>query len=159
MRERSFLQRAVALARESGGGPFGAVVARGTNIIAEGWDQVTSTSDPTAHAEMIAIRKASAILKRTDLSDCEIFTNCEPCPMCLGAIYWANLHKIYYSNTMAEVAKIGFDDQLIYKEIISPPERRKIPAIRLLSAKSELVLARWATNHGKPHQSSAVDNA
>ena len=147
--ERSFMQRAIALAREKKEGPFGAVIVRDKRIIAEGWDQVTSTSDPSAHAEIIAIRKACIVLDRINLEDCDIFTNCEPCPMCLGAIYWAKLHSIYYSNTRADAAGIGFEDEFIYEEIALLPERRKIPALRIIDEKSNLVFSDWANKHRK----------
>src|SRR3984893_8237236 len=127
-----FMQRAVALAQEkmhdNNGGPFGAVIVRNGEIIAEGWNQVTSTNDPSAHAEVVAIRQACAKLKSFNLPDCDIFTSCEPCPMCLGAIYWARLRRIYYANTRQEAAQIGFDDELIYREIGWPPASRSIPA-------------------------------
>jgi tRNA(Arg) A34 adenosine deaminase TadA len=149
MNEGWFMQRAIALARENREGPFGAVIVRDNMIIAEGCDQVTSTNDPSAHAEMVAIRKACALLARINLPDCIIFTNCEPCPMCLGAIYWANLRSIYYSNTRADAASIGFDDEFIYQEIGLLPERRKIPAVQLLGEKPDLVFSDWASHHGK----------
>jgi tRNA(Arg) A34 adenosine deaminase TadA len=149
MNPRSFMQRAIALARENSEGPFGAVIVRDNRIIAEGWDQVTSTSDPSAHAEIVAIRKACAVLNRITLPDCDIFTNCEPCPMCLGAIYWVKLHSIYYSNTRADAAGIGFDDEFIYKEIGLLPEKRTIPAVRLIDDKADLVFSEWANSHGK----------
>jgi tRNA(Arg) A34 adenosine deaminase TadA len=114
MTEHTFMQRAVALAlekmRANSGGPFGAVIARDNMIISEGWNEVTSTNDPTAHAEIVAIRRACALLGKFDLPDCDIYTSCEPCPMCLGAIYWARLRRVYYANTRIEAAQIGFDE-------------------------------------------------
>src|SRR5262245_63190001 len=111
MSEHVFMQRAAALAlekmRADGGGPFGAVIVRDGSIVAEGWNEVTSTNDPTAHAEVVAIRRACARLGTFQLSDCEIYASCEPCPMCLGAIYWARLRTLYYANTREEAAAIG----------------------------------------------------
>jgi tRNA(Arg) A34 adenosine deaminase TadA len=141
--ERFFLQRAILLAHENKTGPFGAVIVRDNKIIAEGRDQVHSTCDPTAHAEIMALRNACVALNRTDLSGCDIFTNCEPCPMCLGAIYWAKLRTIYYCSTRADAADIGFDDELIYNEMALQPERRKIPAVRLADEASNLVFSEW----------------
>jgi guanine deaminase len=147
----AFMQRAVALAREkmndNNGGPFGAVIVRDGEIIAEGWNRVTSTNDPSAHAEVVAIRQACAKLKSFNLPDCDIFTSCEPCPMCLGAIYWARLRRIYYANTRQEAAEIGFDDELIYQEIGWPPASRSIPAVQLMTPDSDQPFSEWA---GKP---------
>ena len=107
-----FMQRAAELAlqkmRENSGGPFGAIIVREGKIVAEGWNQVTSANDPTAHAEIVAIRNACASLKTFSLEGCEIYTNCEPCPMCLGAIYWARLQCLYYANSRQDAARIGF---------------------------------------------------
>jgi tRNA(Arg) A34 adenosine deaminase TadA len=147
MNEKLFMRRAVGLAHKKDGGPFGAVIVRDHRIIAEGWDQVASASDPTAHAEIVAIRQACTVLGRAELRDCDIFTNCEPCPMCLGAIYWAKLRSIYYSNTRSEAADFGFEDELIYNEIALLPETRKIPAYRLTDEKSSLVFREWANRH------------
>ena len=131
----AFMRRAATLAlekmRANIGGPFGAVIVRGSDVIAEGWNEVTSSNDPTAHAEVVAIRRACARLATYQLSDCDIFSNCEPCPMCLGAIYWARLRHVYYVHTRAEAAAIGFDDDFIYREIALAPAARAIPATRL----------------------------
>jgi tRNA(Arg) A34 adenosine deaminase TadA len=118
--QEKYMQRAIDLSRESvksGGGPFGAVIVKNGNIIAEGSNGVTQNNDPTAHAEINAIRKAAQALQNFDLSGCEIYSSCEPCPMCLGAIYWARLDKLYFANTKEDAAKINFDDQFIYEEI------------------------------------------
>jgi len=143
-----FMDRAVKLALERmharSGGPFGAVIVRDGEIIAEGWNQVTSCNDPTAHAEVVAIREACARLKVFNLPDCDIYASCEPCPMCLGAIYWTRLRRIYYANTRVEAAAIGFDDEFIYKEIPLAPEARSIPGIRLVTPGSHLPFAQWA---------------
>ena len=153
MLEPVFMERAAALAlrkmRENQGGPFGALIVRDGDVIAEGWNQVTSGNDPTAHAEIVAIRKACASLKTFSLEGCDIYTNCEPCPMCLGAIYWAHIRCIYYSNTRADAAQIGFDDDFIYREIGIPLDGRKIPAVRIASETSELAFSEWARSPEK----------
>ncbi len=130
-----FMRRAAELALEkmqaNAGGPFGAVIVRNGEIVGEGWNEVTSTNDPTAHAEVVAIRNACRALGTFQLDDCEIVTSCEPCPMCLGAIYWARLRRITYAATRQEAAAIGFDDDFLYREISLAPEARSIPAIRV----------------------------
>ena len=125
------------------GGPFGAVVVRRGQIIARGWNRVTSVNDPTAHAEVMAIRAACRQLKTFQLADCELYTSCEPCPMCLAAIYWARLKKVYYANTRRDAAKIGFDDELIYREVARPDSRRRLPMRQLLRADAGKVFAAW----------------
>lgn len=153
MPETDFMERAAALGlrkmRDNQGGPFGAVIVHGDEVIAEGWNQVTSGNDPTAHAEIVAIRRACARLRTFSLDGCDIYTNCEPCPMCLGAIYWAHIRCIYYSSTRADAARIGFDDDLIYREIGIPHERRKIPAVRIASETSDLAFREWAASPEK----------
>src|ERR1700761_2068275 len=106
------------------GGPFGAVVVRKGKVVGRGWNQVTSTNDPTAHAEVVAIRDACKRLKTFQLDDCDLYTSCEPCPMCLSAIYWARIPAVYYGNTRQDAAAIGFDDDFIYQQIPLPPEKR-----------------------------------
>ena len=129
MNNEQLMRRAIALSEESvsrGGGPFGAVIAQAGRIVAEASNSVTIDNDPTAHAEVNCIRQAAAHLGTFDLSGCEIYTSCEPCPMCLGAIYWAHLDKIYYANDRKDAAKIGFDDDFIYQEIgLKPADRHK----------------------------------
>jgi guanine deaminase len=141
------MRRAATLAlekmRANVGGPFGAVIVQGGEIIAEGWNEVTSLNDPTAHAEVMAIRRACARLDTFQLPDCDIFTNCEPCPMCLGAIYWARLRHIYYARTRAEAAAIGFDDDFIYRELALDPAARRIPATRLALLDELDAFAEW----------------
>ena len=153
MSKELHMNRATALALEKmlggSGGPFGAVIVRGDEIVSEGWNQVTSTNDPTAHAEVVAIRQACAKLQTFQLADCDIFTNCEPCPMCLGAIYWARLQHIYYANTRVEAADIGFDDDFIYKEIGLDPATRSIPAIRLVTSQTHIPFAEWVKKPDK----------
>lgn len=131
MTKEELMRKAIELSIESvrnGGGPFGAVIAREGEIIAEGSNGVTIYNDPTAHAEVTAIRKACEKLGTFDLTGCEIYTSCEPCPMCLGAIYWAHLDKIYYANDRKDAADIGFDDDFIYQEIEVKPQYRKKPS-------------------------------
>ena len=153
MSGEEFMQRAVALAREkmneNNGGPFGAVIVRNGEIIAEGWNQVTTANDPTGHAEVVAIRRACEKLGTFNLPDCDIYASCEPCPMCLGAIYWARLRYIYYANTREEAAGIGFDDEFIYREIGLAPATRSIPAIRMVTPTSHLPFAEWAAKPDK----------
>ena len=131
MTKEELMQRAIELSINSvrnGGGPFGAVIAREGEIIAEGSNGVTIYNDPTAHAEVTAIRKACEKLGTFELKGCEIYTSCEPCPMCLGAIYWAHLDKIYYANDRKDAADTGFDDDFIYQEIEVKPQYRKKPS-------------------------------
>jgi guanine deaminase len=153
MTETDFMERAATLAlrkmQDNQGGPFGALIVRDGRVVAEGWNQVTSANDPTAHAEIVAIRSACASLKSFSLDGCDIYTNCEPCPMCLGAIYWAHIRCIYYSNTRADAARIGFDDDFIYREIGVPLDRRTIPAVRIASETSELAFSEWAKSPEK----------
>ena len=118
---------------ENGGGPFGAVIARDGEIVATGVNRVTANCDPTAHAEVSAIREACRKLGTFDLAGCEIFSSCEPCPMCLGAIYWAHLDKLYFGNNKTDAKNIGFDDSFIYDELELPREKRKLPAEPMMS--------------------------
>jgi len=126
------IQLSIENVRAARGGPFGAVVVRGGKILAEGVNCVTLANDPTAHAEVVAIREACRKLQLFELKGCEIYTSSEPCPMCLGAIYWARLDRAYFGNTAADASKAGFDDSLIYLEISRPHSQRKIPMIQLM---------------------------
>lgn len=148
-----FMREAIRISRQmmhrNHGGPFGAVIVRAGRIIARGWNQVTSANDPTAHAEIVAIRRACARLRRFHLSDCEIYTSCEPCPMCLAAIYWARLAKVYYANTRRDAARIGFDDELIYRELARPVRRRRLPMEQLLRDEAARVFAEWEAKPDK----------
>ena len=128
---------------ENGGGPFGAVIARGGEIIATGVNRVTANCDPTAHAEVSAIRAAAQKLGTFNLSGCEIYSSCEPCPMCLGAIYWARLDRLFYGNTKADVARIGFDDAFIYKELALPLSERTLRAEQLLGKEAIATFEAW----------------
>jgi guanine deaminase len=147
-----FMRRAIAVARESavsGGGPFGAVIAGEAGIVAEGNNLVTSTCDPTAHAEVVAIRRACAALKRFELCGLAIYASCEPCPMCLAAIYWARLDRVYYASDRADAARAGFDDDHIYRELALPPGGRALPMNRLQAAAGAEAFAAWARNPGR----------
>ena len=152
MDKRELMTRAIRLAEESvklGGGPFGAVIARNGEIVAEASNRVTLDCDPTAHAEVSAIRKASKVLGTFDLNGCEIFTSCEPCPMCLVAIYWANLDKIYFANNRKDAADIGFDDDFIYKEIEVTPEKRQKPSEILMREEALKAFDMWREKEDK----------
>ena len=131
------------------GGPFGAVIVRHGKIIAEGVNQVTSSHDPTAHAEILAIRQACEKLGVFELKDCELYTSCEPCPMCLGAIYWARLARIYFANTHEDAAKIGFDDSFLYSELKQPHSRRRIPTIQMMREEALAGFRAWADKPDK----------
>lgn len=142
-----FMQEAIALAREnvrSGrGGPFGAVIVKGGEVIGRGVNCVTAGNDPTAHAEVVAIRAASQALGWFQLHECELYSSCEPCPMCLGAIYWARLRRYYYANTRADAARAGFDDSRIYDELTKPPELRTVPGERLFVPEAGHAFDEW----------------
>jgi tRNA(Arg) A34 adenosine deaminase TadA len=146
MEKRELMMRAIELSENSvknGGGPFGAVIARQGEIVAEGSNCVTLHNDPTAHAEVTAIRNATQKLGTFDLSGCEIYTSCEPCPMCLGAIYWAHLDKIYYANNRKDAARIGFDDDFIYQELELKPEDRKKPSEVFMQSEARKAFDMW----------------
>lgn len=152
MTKEELMRRAIELSTNSvkeGGGPFGAVIARDGEIVAEGNNRVTINNDPTAHAEVNTIRNACAKLGVYDLEGCEIYTSCEPCPMCLGAIYWAHLDKIYYANDRKDAAKIGFDDDFIYKEIALSPYRRQKPSEILLRDEAIKAFKMWQAKTDK----------
>ena len=134
---------------DNGGGPFGAVIARDGEIIATGTNRVTASNDPTAHAEVSAIRSAAEVLGTFNLSGCEIFTSCEPCPMCLGAIYWARLDKVYFANTKADAKAIGFDDSFIYDELALPREGRKLPSEEMMRNEAIVAFERWQAKADK----------
>jgi guanine deaminase len=142
-----FMLAAIELSKKgmqhNDGGPFGCVVVKEGKIIGQGWNKVTSTNDPTAHAEVTAIRDACKNLGTFQLDNCEIYTSCEPCPMCMGAIYWARPAKVYYANTRVDAANIGFDDSLIYTELTLPFEERKIQMISLGREEAIQVFDAW----------------
>lgn len=143
----AFLRRAIELAKENvekgAGGPFAALIVRHGEVIAEAANSVTATNDPTAHGEVNAIRKACATLGTFSLEGCEIYSSCEPCPMCLAAIYWARLGALYYGSSQQDAAKAGFDDAFLYEEFRRSPGERKIPAARLLQSEAWEAFAAW----------------
>lgn len=147
------MQEAIKLSfemmRKNKGGPFGAVVTKGGKLISKGWNQVTSSNDPTAHGEVVAIRRACKKLKTFDLSGCEIYTSCEPCPMCLTAIYWARIDRIYYGNTQRDAAKIGFDDKYFYDEVKKPLKKRDIPITQILHKEALDAFKEWDEKEDK----------
>ena len=152
MTKEELMRRAIKLSADSvrnGGGPFGAVIARNGEIIAEGSNGVTIYNDPTAHAEVSTIRKACQKLNTFDLSGCEIYTSCEPCPMCFGAIYWAHLDTIYYANDRKDAARIGFDDDFIYREIALKPDERHKKMQLLLPDEARKAFEMWQQNDEK----------
>lgn len=150
--EEKFLLKAIDLSSENvkkGSGPFGAVIVREGKIIGEGVNRVTSNFDPTAHAEIEAIRNACGLLENWWLEECEIYSSCEPCPMCLSAIYWARIKKIYFANTRVQADEIGFSDNFIYEEIPKLPETRKIPSEHHPNIAAEKIFIEWKGNINK----------
>jgi guanine deaminase len=148
-----FMEQAIALATENvtsgAGGPFGAVIVRDGKVIATGVNRVTTTNDPTAHAEVVAIRNACVELKSFRLDGCEIYTSCEPCPMCLAAIYWAHCDAIFYGNTAKDAADAGFDDEHLYNEMKKPIAERRIPTVNLLREKAISSFDAWRSSPNK----------
>jgi guanine deaminase len=151
--DKAFMLRAIQLSienvRSELGGPFGAVIVKDNRIVAEAVNQVTLTKDPTAHAEVLAIRQACQKLGVFELKDCELYTSCEPCPMCLGAIYWARLSRVYYGNFAEDAAEAGFDDSLIYREIGRPHLQRAIPMVQMLHEEALAAFRAWKDMPGK----------
>lgn len=147
------MRRAIALAlenvRSGRGGPFAALVAKGGRVIAEGANRVTASNDPTAHAEIVAIREACRVLRNFQLAGCDLYTTCEPCPMCLGAIYWARPARVYYAGVATDAAAAGFDDAFIYEELKRAPESRRVPMIALLREESLAVFSAWKNKPDK----------
>lgn len=144
-----YMKRAIELSKNNivqGGGPFGAVIVKDGKIIGEGFNKVTANNDPTAHAEVEAIREACKNLSNFDLSGAEIYTSCEPCPMCLSAIYWARLAKVYFANTKKDAAAIEFDDDFIYSEIPKSIDDRKIPMVQMMHVEALEVFKAWKTS-------------
>jgi guanine deaminase len=148
-----FMEQAIALATEnvtSGrGGPFGAVIVRDGTIVATGVNRVTATNDPTAHAEVTAIRSACAELGSVSLAGCEIYSSCEPCPMCLAAIYWSRCEAIFYGNTAADAAAVGFDDAFLYEEVKRPLDQRSLPIVNLMREKAISSFDVWRNYAGR----------
>ncbi len=152
MNKEDFMREAIKLSIknvEMDGGPFGAVIVKDGEIIAKGVNRVTANNDPTAHAEINAIREAAQKLGTFDLTGCEIYSSCEPCPMCLGAIYWAHLDKIYFGNTKKDAKEIDFDDSFIYEELDQPAEKRKIPTIQILRNEAMQAFEKWSNKDDK----------
>lgn len=145
--QREFMERAIELSRiqmrTRRGGPFGAVIVKSGRIISEGSNEVIARNDPTAHAEIVAIRKAGSRLHAFHLDGCEIYASCEPCPMCLAAIYWARIEKIYFANTAEDAAEIGFDDEFFYREIQLPKTERRIPSHQFMRDEALPVFREW----------------
>lgn len=137
------IELAVANVREGRGGPFAALVVSDGRVIARGANQVTSTNDPTAHAEIVAIRSACRALGRFQLSGCEVYTSCEPCPMCMGALYWARPSRVYFAATRADAAAIGFEDDYIYRQLALPPAARDLPLIQVLREDALAAFEAW----------------
>ena len=140
---REAIRLSIEMMRCGQGGPFGAVVVRKNKIVGRGCNQVTSTNDPTAHAEIVAIRDACRHLKSFQLDDCDLYTSCEPCPMCLSAIYWARICRIFYGNTRKDAANVAFDDEFIYREVALPIRKRKIPMKQLLRKEALNAFVEW----------------
>lgn len=146
---RYVIERSVENVQSGKGGPFAAIVVKNGKIVAEGTNLVTSQNDPTAHAEVTAIRNACKYLGTFQLEGCDIYTSCEPCPMCLGAIYWARPERIFYGNTKTEAAEIGFDDTFIYEQLEAPPQQRKIPMYQLLDDEASIAFKTWEEKEDK----------
>jgi len=148
-----FMARAIQLSVDnvlSGrGGPFGAVIVGSGQIVAEGVNRVTSSNDPTAHAEVVALRVACVALSTFLLEGCEIYTSCEPCPMCLGAIYWAHLNRIHFGSTAADASKSGFDDSFIYQQLARPIGERSIPMVQMMSEEAQVAFLAWLEKTNK----------
>jgi guanine deaminase len=154
-RHKQFMLEAIALSlrgmENNEGGPFGCVIVKNNVIIARGNNQVISTNDPTAHAEINAIRNACRHLGAFQLDGCQLYASCEPCPMCLGAIYWARPERVFYACTRTDAARIGFDDQFIYEEMMSDRQQRKIPMEQLLRVEALKVFSSWSEKQDKIH--------
>ena len=152
-REENFMNEAITLSqngvRNNEGGPFGCVIVKDDIIIGRGNNRVTSSNDPTAHAEVVAIRDACKNLGTFQLEDCEVYSSCEPCPMCLGAIYWARPKLVYYANSREDAANIGFDDSMIYEELGIELDKRKIPVINLGREEALKVFKEWQNKSNK----------
>jgi tRNA(Arg) A34 adenosine deaminase TadA len=152
MSSEDFMRRAIALSLENaraGRGPFAALVVRGDQVLAEGTNRVTDTNDPTAHAEIVAIRAACAQIKSFELTGCDLYSSCEPCPMCLGAIYWARPRQVFFANSREDAAAIGFDDAFIYAELTRPFAQRKIPMTQMMREEALAAFQEWVRNPNK----------
>jgi guanine deaminase len=151
--DKAFMTRAIQLSLDNvvrgQGGPFGAVIVKNGSILAEGVNRVTATPDPTAHAEVVAIREACAKLGVFELKECELYSSCEPCPMCLGAIYWARIARVYFANLAADASKIGFDDSFILQEFTQPLSRRAIPMVQMMRDQALVAFRAWEERPNK----------
>jgi len=150
--QEEFIKKAIEIALENidkGGGPFGALIVKNNEIISSSGNRVTLNNDPTAHAEIIAIREASAKLKTWDLSDCVLYTSCEPCPMCLGAVYWAHISRVFYACSQSDAGDAGFDDSFIYKELNLKVSQRKLPMTEINRSEGLSVFKKWNNFPGK----------
>ena len=151
--DNPFMARAIQLSLDNvlrgQGGPFGAVLVQNGTIVAEGVNRVTATPDPTAHAEVVAIREACARLGVFELKDCELYSSCEPCPMCLGAIYWARLARVYFANFAADASKIGFDDSFIHQQLAKPLSERAIPMVQMMREQALAAFRAWQDRRDK----------
>lgn len=149
----SFMQEAIRLSldkmRQGCGGPFGAVVVKDGQIISRGWNRVTTSNDPTAHAEVVAIREACAVLNSFSLQGCELYTSCEPCPMCLGAIYWSRVGRVFFAATRQDAAAAGFDDALFYEELAKAPGDRQLSTVQMLRKQALAAFEEWKRMPGK----------
>lgn len=149
----AFMQEAIRLSiepmRRGEGGPFGAVVVKGGEIIGRGWNQVTRSNDPTAHAEVVAIREACRRMNNFRLEDCELYASCEPCPMCLSAAYWARIGRLFFAATRRDAAEAGFDDEMLYKEIPLSPLSRSLPTVQLLREPALIAFVEWRAKPDK----------
>jgi tRNA(Arg) A34 adenosine deaminase TadA len=146
---KDFMREAIQMMRRGKGGPFGAIVVKGNKIVGRGCNQVTSLNDPTAHAEIIAIRDACKRLGTFRLDDCDLYTSCEPCPMCLSAIYWARIGSVFYGNTRKDAARIAFDDDEIYREVALPIGKRKLAMKPLLRSEAIVAFKEWENKTDK----------
>jgi len=148
-----FMREAIRLSlktlRGDQGGPFGAVIVNGNRIVGRGWNRVTSANDPTAHAEIVAIRDACRRLKTFALDECDLYTSCEPCPMCLSALYWARIRSFFYGNTRQDAARIAFDDEFIYREVALPIRERQLVMKQLLRKEAQVAFIEWAKKEDK----------
>jgi len=153
MNHTNYLKKAIEIAgdfsKKGTNGPFGAIVVLNNTMIGEGWNQVVELNDPTAHAEIMAIRKACKRLGTFDLKNAILYTSCEPCPMCLSAIYWAHIEKVYYAASRSDASKMGFDDEFIYREVCQSMHTRKIPFIQKLQDEAIIVFNEWKKNPNK----------
>jgi len=145
--KKKFMREAIRLSilkmRRGAGGPFGAVVVKKNRIVGRGWNQVTSSNDPTAHAEIVAIRDACRRLKTFQLDDCDLYTSCEPCPMCISAMYWSRLRSVFYGNTRRDAARIAFDDDFIYREVALPIRKRELVMTQFLRHEALAAFIEW----------------